>query len=347
MYAGRYYDSNNTGYYTDPASTSNMNQVRAYVFDFNGTGGDSNRAISSYPYELFQTDGGWSNPYPALRINYHVGIDFGANPSYQGYRFMNDYNSNTVRFQINGGSSYTYKYTWMYTNTTGMYSGTNGAHIYPNEQTSYGSWNILGNRNSWYGLAFSQADSDPHLMFNQRGNGAGGLYWQGSGRWAIYYYHNDNCLGVASSTTSSTYELYVSGDIYATGNIVAYSDRRRKRNIETIEGALDKVLQLRGVTYNKLVTPNDELKQEEIADYLSEDGEKIKNTEIGVIAQEVEEVLPEVVTYAADVDEYSVNYGNMAGLFIEAIKDQQSVINRQQEQIDELKSMVQTLMEKL
>ena len=347
MYAGRYYDSNNTGYYTDPASTSIMNQVRAYVFDFNGTGGDSGRGIGSYPYELFQRSGSWSYPYPALRINYHTGIDFGANPSYQGYRFMNDYNSNTVRFQINGGSSYTYKYTWMYTNTSGFYSGTNGAHFYPNTSTSYGSWNVLGNRNGWYGLAFSQADSDPHLMFNQRGNGAGGLYWQGSGRWAIYYYHNNNCLGVAGSGTSSTYELYVSGDIYATGNIVAYSDRRRKRNIETIEGALDKVLQLRGVTYNKLVTPNDELKEDEIADYLSEDGEKIKNTEIGVIAQEVEEVLPEVVTYASDVDEYSVNYGNMAGLFIEAIKDQQSIINRQQEQIDQLQDQVRHLMERL
>lgn len=341
------YDRNNTGYYSDPASTSNHNQVRAYVYDFNGTGGDSNRAIGSYPYELFQTDGGWSFPYPELRINYHTGIDFGANPSYTGYRFMNDYNSNTVRFQINGSSSYTYKYTWMYTNTSGYFSGTNGWHIEPNQQTNYGSMNIRGSRNGWYGIGFYQADRDPHLMFNNRGSGAGGLYWEDLGRWGLYYYTSANCLGVASSSTSSTYELYVSGDIYATGNIVAYSDRRRKRNIETIEGALEKVLALRGVRYNKLATENDKLKPEELADYTSDDGEVIKWKELGVIAQEVEEVVPELVTYAADVDEFSVAYGNMAGLFVEAFKDQQEIINRQQEQIDELKDMVRHLMERL
>jgi len=348
MYAGRYYDSNNTGYYSDPASTSRYNQIRANTYYSPYAGGDSNLPRSSYPYGWgFQEDGGWSNPYPDLVLQYHTGITMAAYHNYNGISFRQDYNSGTLRFRINGGSHYAYKYTWMYTNTSGYYSGTNSWHIEPNTQTSYGSMNIRGSRNGWYGISFHQADNDPHLMFNQRGNGAGGIYWQGGGRWALYYYHNDNCLGIASSTTSSTYELYVSGDIYATGNIVAYSDRRRKRNIETIDNALEKVLQLRGVSYNKLVTPNDEIKDEDIADYLSEDGEKIKNTEIGVIAQEVEEILPEVVTYAADVDEYSVNYGNMAGLFVEAFKDQQEIINSQQEQIDELKQMVQTLMERL
>jgi hypothetical protein len=242
----------------------------------------------------------------------------------------------------------------MYTNDTGYYSGRNGWHIEPNTLTSYGSMNIRGSRNSWYGISFHEADNDPHLMFDNAGSGRGGLYWQGGGRWAYFYDWNANCLGVASSTTSSTYELYVSGDIYATGNIVAYSDRRRKRNIETIEGALDKVLQLRGVYYNKLATPNDELKPEELADYKSDEGETLKPKELGVIAQEVLEVLPEAVTYAADVDEYSVSYGNMVGLLIESTKDQQNIINKQQEQIesqqkeiDELKNMVYKLMEKL
>ena len=42
-----------------------------------------------------------------------------------------------------------------------------------------------------------------------------------------------------------------------------------------------------GVYYNKLATPNDELKQEELADYKSDDGETLKPKELGVIAQEV------------------------------------------------------------
>jgi len=52
-----------------------------------------------------------------------------------------------------------------------------------------------------------------------------------------------------------------------------------------------------------------------------------------VIAQEVNEVLPEVVTYAADVDEYGVQYGNFTGLFIEAFKEQQKIIDDQSARI--------------
>ena len=342
-----FYDLNNTGYYSNQASTSRYNQIRANTYYSPYSGGDSNLPRSSYPYGWgFQEDGGWSSPYPDLVLQYHTGITMAAEASYGGIRFERDYDDDAVNFIIGGTSNYMYKYNWMYTNTTGFYSGTNGAHFYPNGQTSYGSWNVLGNRNGYYGLAFSQADSDPHLMFNQRGNGAGGIYWQGGGRWAIYYYHNHNCLGVAGSSTSSSYELYVSGDIYATGNITAYSDERKKRNIKTIDNALEKVLQLRGVSYNKLASPNDGLKEDSLT-FASEEGEQIRPTEIGVIAQEVIGVLPEVVTYAEDVDEYAVNYGNMAGLFIESIKDQQKVINNQQQEIDELKEMVQKLMEKI
>ena len=68
---------------------------------------------------------------------------------------------------------------------------------------------------------------------------------------------------------------------------------------------------MRGVTYNKInidKTINDK-------------------TEIGVIAQEVEKVVPEVVTYAEDVDQYGVSYGNLAGLFIEAIKELKIELN--------------------
>lgn len=336
MYADTYYDANSGGYYTDPASTSRLNSVTANVYNSPYAGGNSGLTRSSYPYSFgFQEGGAWSYPYPDLVLQFHTGMKFAANASYEGMRFYADHNDNTLIFQINGGSNYTYKYTWMNTNTTGFYSGTNGWHIEPNTQTSYGSMNIRGSRNGYYGIGFNQADNDPHLMFNNSGNGNGGLYWQGGGRWALFYSHSNNCLGIASSSTSSAYELYVSGDIYATGNIVAYSDRRRKKNIKTIDNALEKVLQLRGVSYNKIPTPNDKLK------------ENHERTEIGVIAQEVEEILPEVVTYAKDVDEYSVSYGNMVALLIESTKEQQDIINKQQEEIDELKAMVSKLMEKL
>jgi hypothetical protein len=92
--------------------------------------------------------------------------------------------------------------------------------------------------------------------------------------------------------------LSVSGTITATGDITAFSDHRLKDNVETITEALYKVKQLRGVSYSSRL------------DY---------DTHIGVIAQEVERVVPEVVKTHPDGLK-SVAYGNLVGLLIEAIK---------------------------
>jgi hypothetical protein len=92
-----------------------------------------------------------------------------------------------------------------------------------------------------------------------------------------------------------------SGNWTAVGDVTAYSDARVKENVKTIEGALDKVLALRGVSYTRIG---------------SEDGK----TKIGVIAQETLPIVPEVVNQDED-GMYNVAYGNMGGLFIEAIKE--------------------------
>jgi hypothetical protein len=149
-------------------------------------------------------------------------------------------------------------------------------------------------------------------MWSSGGNG--GSYGQTRGDWHWYWSQGNGCMGIGASSTSSSYRLYVSGAIYATGNICAYSDVRKKENIKTIDNALDKVNKMRGVYYNR-----------------TDDETKKKQT--GVIAQEINEILPEVVTYAADVDEYSVAYGNIVGVLIEAIKEQQ-------QQIDALKALL-------
>jgi hypothetical protein len=106
---------------------------------------------------------------------------------------------------------------------------------------------------------------------------------------------------VGVNDSSPSYKLDADGTIRATGDVIAYSDRRVKENIKTIDNALNKVLKLRGVSYNR----------KDIDD---------KSTKIGVIAQEVLETIPEVVEKDLE-DKYSVAYGNMAGLFIEAIKE--------------------------
>ena len=109
---------------------------------------------------------------------------------------------------------------------------------------------------------------------------------------------------------------YVDGAITASGDITAFSDARVKENVETLEGALDKTLKLRGVSYTRT----------DIED---------KSTKIGVIAQEILEVVPEVVSQDEN-GMYAVSYGNITALLIEAIKEQQK-------QIDELKEIINGL----
>ena len=125
---------------------------------------------------------------------------------------------------------------------------------------------------------------------------------------------------VGIGTITPAYTLDVSGTIRATGDVIAYSDARVKENVETITNALDKVTSLRGVTYTR----------KDIDD---------KSEKIGVIAQEVLEVLPQVVSQD-DEGQYSVAYGNMAGVLIEAIKELKSQNDTLQSRIQQLESLV-------
>jgi hypothetical protein len=96
-------------------------------------------------------------------------------------------------------------------------------------------------------------------------------------------------------------------DAYGSDFIIR-SDSRLKQNIVTVDSALDKVMKLRGVYFNKLDDPT---------------------RRIGVIAQEVEEVLPEVVHTDDSPDKMkAVSYANIVGLLIEAIKEQQEIIKK-------------------
>jgi hypothetical protein len=92
-------------------------------------------------------------------------------------------------------------------------------------------------------------------------------------------------------------DVHVGGDIYATGNITGYSDKRAKSDIEKIENALEKIEQLNGYTFTMK-------------------GKRYT----GLIAQEILPVLPEAVTGSEETN-YAVAYGNMMGLIVEAIKE--------------------------
>ena len=103
------------------------------------------------------------------------------------------------------------------------------------------------------------------------------------------------------------YKLDVLGTGNFSGDIIAFSDRRVKENIATVTNALSKVLALRGVTYTRTDCED-------------------KSEKIGFIAQEVQEVLPQVVHAQAN-DMLGVSYGNIVAVLVEAVKEQQNQIN--------------------
>ena len=130
-----------------------------------------------------------------------------------------------------------------------------------------------------------------------------------SGQTFRVYKHN------GSTTITNLLSIDASGNGTFAGEVTANSDERIKTNIKTIENGLDKVLQLRGVEYDRT---------------------DIEKHQIGVIAQEVEKVIPDVVNENEDGLK-SVAYGNLVAVLIEAVKDLKGEITELRAELDELK----------
>jgi hypothetical protein len=111
-----------------------------------------------------------------------------------------------------------------------------------------------------------------------------------SNNYIIYNENGTDALTISKSNSNATFA----------GTITETSSLRYKENVETIKYGLDKVLQMRGVTYNK-----------------KDNGVK----EVGVIAEEIYEVLPELVLKNEEGEIDSVSYSRITAVLIEAIKD--------------------------
>ena len=110
--------------------------------------------------------------------------------------------------------------------------------------------------------------------------------------------------------TALTLDMSAAGAATFNNNVTAFSDERLKSDITTLKSSLEKVLQMRGVSY----TRNDNV----------EGGEQI-----GVIAQEVEKFYPQVVLTSDDEQgTKSVDYGRLTAVLIEAVKELSELVNR-------------------
>jgi len=114
------------------------------------------------------------------------------------------------------------------------------------------------------------------------------------------------------SVTALTIDMSAAGAATFNNDVTAFSDRRLKTDIEPITNALPKVMQMQGVYY----------KRNDVED---------AREQIGVIAQDMEEIVPEVVLTADDdMQTKSVDYGKLCAVLIESIKELKA-------EIDELK----------
>jgi len=192
---------------------------------------------------------------------------------------------------------------------------------------SYGTIQTDGSGvGNWEGYSI-----DGRSVFMHDGSNATGIYNDVDNEWFIYCIRNSY---VRLYHNASTKLETTSTGVTVTGDVNSTSDIKLKKNIETIDSALDKVLRLRGVYFD--------WKEEEMG----------TDRNIGFIAQEVEKVAPEVVTEiqreirdGKGVDSKVINtetiknvsYGNITALLIEAMKEQQQQIEELRKEIKELK----------
>ena len=166
------------------------------------------------------------------------------------------------------------------------------------------------------GPILSQERDQNMKLQGSSGSDCGITLWSSNNTWDGQIYAAGGQQGFLTSNWGG-WGAYcdTSGNWTAQGNVTAYSDEKLKDNIHLIENPIEKVKGMNGVTFNR----ND-----------------IEGNprQTGVIAQEVETVLPEVVM-TNDEGIKTVAYGNMIGLLIEAIKEQQR-------EIDELKAIIGT-----
>jgi hypothetical protein len=180
-----------------------------------------------------------------------------------------------------------------------------------------GSVNL--NKNLSGGLGAIYVNGDEALWYN-------GTYFSW-GYGGIYNAFADK-VSVGTTANPGSYSLYVNGSTWSTGGYGG-SDIRWKKNITGLEQILEKILQLNGISYD--------WRKDEFPDIKFDTGRQI-----GLIAQDVEKVFPELVK--TDNSGYkAVSYEKLSVLLLEGMKEQQKIIDTQKSKISdqdaELKSL--------
>ncbi len=186
--------------------------------------------------------------------------------------------------------------------------------------------NAVGGTYTWTGINYFQSNlgttsgslSNPPLQAYANSTNSAFMSFHRGGSFAVNFgLDSDNVLRIGGwSASANRWQLDMSGNMTVAGTVTANSDIKLKKNIVTIENALDKVLNLRGVEFDRIDT---------------------EEHQMGVVAQEIEEIIPFLVR-EDNTGTKSVAYSNMIGLLIEAIKEQNITINNLKVELQTLKS---------
>jgi len=301
-----FYDSSDTGYYWNPATSSahRLQTPSGYL--------DLGPMNTSWCH--FQTDRGQF--YFNSRTHHDGGIS-----SYDS----NDYAYFPVYYDYNDTGYYTDPNS--YSKLRGLTFGVYGDPLGYNG----GNYDI-----NFYGFRDTGQDFFGAKIRGQRSNNCCGnpaYLCQGV---YLQFYTFEGCAG-SNGDANLGLRATFSNDVSFTGNVTAYSsDKRLKTNIRPIENAMEKVNQLSGFTFN----------WNELANKLAEFN--TQKNQIGVFAQDVEEVLPEAVALAPfDVDHengkvsksgenyLTVQYEKLVPLLIEALKEQDKRIQELEKKIND------------
>lgn len=350
MRAPIFYDLNDTTYYVDPnaSSITNNHNIKGTI-NFPSSGGTTHSASHRPAYGIYQEGGSWSSPFPDLAIAMHTGIKFGANATYNGMRFYNDYTMATQVMSINNhadglGSNHVFINNSLQAagslRTPLFYDSDNTTYYTnPASTSNINALTLVGNLSGQSGF-FAQkmsightgtAGGTIHLQRNSAGTSIKsnlgsaltsstiGLLQYTSASMFSNGYHLVFQAAPGSGSDTNMLLCDINGNLRNRNNSYGqYSDIKLKENISDATPKLEDI--------NKLKVKNFNLK-----------GDDLK--QIGLIAQEVEQVFPSLVedTISPDGEDIkSLKYSVLVPILIKGMQEQQVIIN-------DLKTRLETL----
>ncbi len=350
VFIGNYSGSSNVEGYSniyigDQSGGVNTNgNQNVYVGDYSGahdTAGTDNVFIGAYTGS-FSKDAGYNNIIVGSNAgsvdsagydNIFLGAYSGSNSTNAGSEniFLGSYSGSNV----NGGT---------YNNVLGAYAGTNITTGLENNfmGDGTGKYTTTGEGNTFIG-DWSGRDNDDGSNNVYLGRNAGLTNISGSGNVFLGYnagaseggsnrlYISNDDLDTSHSLIYGEFDnkiVQINGDFILNGNGYGSwsgpSDIRLKKNILNIGSVLDKTLQLRPVNY----------------DWKNPEWAKSQGKQIGLIAQEVEELFPELVKTDSKGMK-SIDYSRLSVVLIQAFKEQQQIITKQSSDLNSQESLIQ------